>query len=343
MKRLLYTSILTVFSFYICSREGTAQSLNAVNPIQSGFAVITPLDGTDQGLSVSEIFGHEFGGALFRSSVLPSPLVTLTSVVARSDPNSAIDTGVAIVNPNAGAATIGLTLNNQEGVTVGIATIAVAGRQQISRFVTELFPGNAALSQPFAGLLFISADIPVGVLGLTFTGPSFTSLPVATQLSTGNVAITNPPPPETFNAGGAGSIPPVGPIPPIPQTVPVPIPTTIAGIPSTFPGTPQPVGGISGVATTSGTGFVLVGGDVVVFTMPFIAQGIGGPLAVLLPQVATGGGWASTIAIANTSSVDRTVRADFYTSEGGPLLLPFGTAVPSIRVPAGGVVTLSTN
>ena len=64
------------------------------------------------------------------------------------------------------------------------------GRQQISRFVTEVFAGTPQLSGPFAGLLFITSDFPIGVLGLTFTGPSFTSLPVATQVGTNGTITT---------------------------------------------------------------------------------------------------------------------------------------------------------
>jgi hypothetical protein len=91
-------------------------------------------------------------------------------------------------------------------------------------------------------------------------------------------------------------------------------------------------------SSTSANGFILVRGDVF-FAIPAIAAGIGGIAAQLLPQIATGGGWESTIAIANTSAVE----ADFFNSQGGPLQLPFGSSVTGILVPAGGVVTLSTN
>ena len=87
---------------------------------------------------------------------------------------------------------------------------------------------------------------------------------------------------------------------------------------------------------------VLVRADVV-FVFPEITTGVGGVAAQLLPQVASGGGWFTTIAIANTSSADQVVRADFFNSLGGPLLLPFGSRLTGIVVPAGGVVTLSTN
>jgi hypothetical protein len=300
--------------------------------------------------------------------------VTSTSVFTRSDPNAAIDTGVAIVNPNAATARVVLTLNNEQGITIASRTITVAPRQQISRFVIELFFGTPELLSPFSGLLFITSDFPVGVLGLAFTGPSFTSLPVATQLNPNNTVtggigtgttstfVIRGQPPQTFNAptNTAGSIPPVQPIPPVPPTITTPIPNTITQVPNTITQVPSTFSSLPPLVPTTGTfaplittpppvqsstsanGFILVRGDVF-FAIPSMAAGIGGIAAQLLPQIATGGGWESTIAIANTSAVDRLVRADFFNSEGGPLLLPFGSSVTGILVPTGGVVTLSTN
>jgi hypothetical protein len=382
MRRSLYAFLLPIVCVSVCSSQvAIAQTDSIGTLIETGFAVITPLGGDGQGLSVSEVFGQEINGILFRSSVLPSPLVTATSVFTRTDPSAAVDTGIAIVNPNAVSATVVLSLNNEQGITIATRTITVDGRQQISRFVLELFFGTPQLSAPFAGLLFITSDIPVGVLGLAFTGPSFTSLPVATQLNTTGV-IT--PGTSTFVIGGlvpqtptvpvntatvpintAGAIPPVAPIPPVPQTITTPlpititqVPNTITQVPSTFSGLPPTVPTIGNatpittttpafttttpVSTTSGTGFILVRGDVI-FVFPQIEVGVGGIAAQLLPQVATGGGWQSTIAIANTSGVDQVVRADFFNSQGGALVLPFGSSVTNILVPAAGVVTLSTN
>jgi len=358
MKRLLFAFLLPIFCVLFCSSQAAmAQNSEIGTPIETGFAIITPLGGDGQGLGVSEVFGLEVNGILFRSSVLPSPMVTLTSVFTRTDPSSAIDTGLAIVNPNANTVTIVLRLNNDQGITIATRTIFVGGLQQISRFVTELFFGTPELLKPFSGLLFISSDFPVGVLGLTFTGPSFTALPVATQLTPANptttvviTGTTNVSGVQTFNApvNTAGAIPPVLPIPPVPPTITTPLPTTITEIPSTFSNLPPvvPNGTPTVVVTPTTTvptgGVIVVRGDVV-FPVPLIGAGIGGFAAQLLPQVVTGGGWSSTIAIANTTSADQFVRADFFNSQGGPLVLPFGSSVSSILVPAAGVVTLSTN
>lgn len=79
--------------------------------------------------------------------------------------------------------------------------------------------------------------------------------------------------------------------------------------------------------------------------VPVISPGIGGPDAVLLPQFAVGGGWASEIVIVNTRSVSMTVRVDLFDPNGLPLTATLnnvsGSSFQNIVIPAGGVITLA--
>jgi hypothetical protein len=370
MKRSLYAFLIAIFfaSFGLAQTTVTS-TISVSGTIQTGFVVITPIAGTGQGLSVSETFGEQVGGALFQSSVLSSPLITLTDIVVNVDPILGLNTGVAFVNPNNATATVTLTLGNQQGAAVAARTLTVDPHQQVSKFVTELFAGEPATTVPMTGLLFINSTSPVGVLGLSFNGLSFTSLPVASQLSanasvgSGTVG--------TFTAIPATSItgPVVSTVTGVAGTQIAPaVPTTITQIPSTFPGlvtqssisgvtTPptaipvtgtvpitSPVIPLTGTAqfttTPAPTGTTVV--SPAVFIMPEIAAGIGGTGSLLLPQVAAGGGWVSQITIANTSGTPQTVRVDFFDSMGAPLLLPFGSSVPSVVINPGGVATFST-
>ena len=347
MERLLYAFVLAIITASFCFGQITlTQNLANTGPIQTGFAVITPLQGGGQGLSVSETLAEQVNGNVFQTSVLPSPLVTLTDVFMNSDPSSGANTGISVVNPNDAAATVTFTLRNQQGVTIGVRTLTVGGRQQISRFVTELFAGVPELSQPMTGLVFINSSVAVGVLGLAFQGPSFTSLPVATQLAANNVisAGTGTPTigisttvvtPQTpiFSTGVMTS--PV--TAPIATSVVSPLPGTITQAPSSIAGIAptQPIVG-STTPLVNATG----GGPVI--AAPQIGIGAGGTAALLLPQVVTGGGWTSQIVIANTSATPQLVRVDFFNSTGGPLVLPMGSILPNVLVPAGGFVTLST-
>src|SRR5215471_17179836 len=163
------------------------------NTIQTGFAVVTPLYGGGTGLNVSDTLSARIGGNFGQTTVLSAPLVTLTNIPVNFDSNAAVNTAVTIVNPNEGGAAVTLTLRDQSGGLVGVRNITIAGRRQLSRFVAELFASLLRSPGPFEGLLFISsnANAPVVAMGLAFNGPSFTSLPVATQLNP-NAVITAP-------------------------------------------------------------------------------------------------------------------------------------------------------
>lgn len=373
--KLLWCALLLVISIPLISfGQGT---------IQTGFVVITPVFGTGDGLSVSETFGEQVGPNFFQSSVPQSPLVTLTNVVVNTDLNTGLNTGLAIVNPNNSPVSVELTFRNGLGLVTATRTITLAARQQESRFVTEIFAGDPVTAGPMVGSLFISSSAPVGVLGLSFNGFSFTSLPVATQLAANNVttvgvnsgiaataSIGNPITTVGVNAG----ITAVAGLPPgVPSTITA-IPDTITQIPATFPGLiPQqpvfgvttplsgvpPIGAVTAVPiTTPITGvtstFTTVTGQIVttasgatilvpsVIVFPQVTAGVGGTGALLLPQVAAGGGWVSQITIANTSGVTQAVRIDFFDSNGAPLSLSTGATIQNVVIAPGGVATITT-
>jgi hypothetical protein len=79
--------------------------------------------------------------------------------------------------------------------------------------------------------------------------------------------------------------------------------------------------------------------------VPTIAAGIGGAGAVVLPQFAANGGWATQIVIANTSTASLTVRVDIYRPDGTALRAALNgqtnNAFTNIVIPAGGVVSLA--
>jgi hypothetical protein len=76
-------------------------------------------------------------------------------------------------------------------------------------------------------------------------------------------------------------------------------------------------------------------------TFPQISQVVG-VTAALLPQIAVGGGWVSQITIANSLTIEQTVRVDFFNPAGGPFILPTGASAVNVTIPAGGIVNIST-
>ena len=344
MKLLLYAFVLAVIAAGLSYGQATLTQIPvSAETLQTGFAVITPLSGREEGLSVSEVFAEQIDRNLFQTSVVASPLITLTGVGVSANPAAALDIGIAIVNLNASPAEVTFNLRDQQGVTTAAATMTIEARQQISRFVTEIFFGNPAFPQPLTGLMFISSDLPVAVVALAFNGPGFTALPVASQLSTNNVFTmaspsfsTTIPATPTFNG-----VPTLLPIPTLTSpSLPVPIAgSTTSLVTSTglftagtqFSAAPA----VRGVSTST-----FGAAPSLTFVFPQLAFGVGGTGALVLPQVVTGGGWGTQITIANTLPFSQTVRVDFFNPLGSPLVLPFGSTISDIVIGPGGVVAI---
>jgi hypothetical protein len=157
-----------------------------------------------------------------------------------------------------------LTLRRDDGTLVATTSLTVAGLNQTSKFVTELF-GQSAIPSEMLGTLTVTSTAPIAAVGLRFRGINFSTIPV-----------TN-------------------------------------------------------LASAS--------------TVPTIAAGVGGSGAVLLPQFAGGGGWATQVVVANTGTTSLTVRIDLFRQDGTPLRTGMnGTTASSftnIVIPAGGVFSLA--
>ena len=78
--------------------------------------------------------------------------------------------------------------------------------------------------------------------------------------------------------------------------------------------------------------------------LPVITTGVGGEGALLLPQFATGGGWATEVVIANSAASSITVRLDLFNTDGTPLTATLNgktaSSFPNLVIPAHGVLEL---
>ena len=215
--------------------------------------------------------------------------------------------------------------------------------------------------------MFIGSDVPIAVVALAFSGGTFTALPVAAQLSGNNVitaqtvpgviATTTTPVVSTFGVIPVPTTPPLSvsaPLTPTFNGVPTPptlLPPPVVPIVPTTPITGSAIPLVTSTGPVTGTAFVTTPVSSfatttqnvfpsLMFALPQLAAGVGGPGALMLPQVATGGGWTTQITIANTSTVIQTVRVDLFNSFGGILASPLGPTVQGIVIPPGGVATL---
>jgi hypothetical protein len=139
--------------------------------VQTGFAVIQPVVGTGAGLLVSGKIAFNTGDQVSQSNVWSGSVVTATTLVVDSDSSTGQDTGIAIVNASNFAANITFTLTSQQGALVTSRTIALASLHQMSRFVSEL------LGVKGTGLLTINSTAPIVVMGLQYSGLSFSLVP----------------------------------------------------------------------------------------------------------------------------------------------------------------------
>lgn len=248
---------LATFSTWMWADQGGS--------VQVGYAIITPTGTNTSGLVVFETFGEIHDNKASQAGVLPANMTTDALIFVSSDGRLSRNLGVAIANPGSKDATLTLVLHRADGSVLATKTIVVKKGQQVARFVTELFADQPEVAMGFMGLLEITSDNPVAIIGLRFRGENFSTLPV-TSLS-----------------------------PPTP--------------------------------------------------VPLVAPGVGGPNAVILPQFAAGGGWASEIIIGNSGTKDLIVRVDVFGRDGNPLVVSLNGQTASsfvnLTVPAGGVIRLA--
>jgi hypothetical protein len=81
-------------------------------------------------------------------------------------------------------------------------------------------------------------------------------------------------------------------------------------------------------------------------TLPSFGEGVGGSGAVLLPQFAAGGGWATELVIVNAGTANMTVQVDLFKADGTSLFTTLNnqksaSTYPNIKIPAGGVYVLA--
>jgi len=147
-------------------------------------------------------------------------------------------------------------------------------------------------------------------------------------------------------------------IPPIKVTARTQITRFVTELFSTQPSVPQDLTGTMDIASDSPVAVMGVRFRGINFStmpatnlsaplpVPVVATGIGGPNAVILPQFATGGGWATEIILANTGASALTVRVDLFGQDGLPLVATLNGQSSSsfidIMIPAGGVVVLDS-
>jgi len=120
--------------------------------------------------------------------------------------------GVAFANPSATVSAVTLSLRDESGFVLGSpAIVSAPGRQQVSRFLNELF-GSDIVGSGFRGSLRMQSATAFAAIGLRFSGPIFSTLPVAIIApvpgvpSATLIAGTRPNAPQAGIVGGSNAL-----------------------------------------------------------------------------------------------------------------------------------------
>jgi hypothetical protein len=167
----------SVFSFTVQSNRVTKIVLTGDNTLRSGWAKVT-LPSTAN-LTTNAIFQtFNVNTLVSEASVLESAEVQRGLIFVKTQPSTNV--GIAFANPTADAKTISLDLYDQQGNVVARHDIALGPNGHLARFVTELFPEIASLTE-FSGSMALHSTATFSAVALRLTGDKIATLPIATD------------------------------------------------------------------------------------------------------------------------------------------------------------------
>jgi hypothetical protein len=175
-------------------------------PVVTGYAIVTvtnginPFDSLAGRLVVFETFGWRSQVPALQAAVLPATLTTRMVFLASANISLSRDVGVAITNPGTIDAFVTMTLRDVRGNVAATKTITIGARGQTSQFVGEFFANGPTLPSGFDGTLTLTANTPVAIVALRFTGTKFTTIPITSLSPSVALPVVAP------NVGGTNAV-----------------------------------------------------------------------------------------------------------------------------------------
>ena len=156
---------------------GHSKVSSGVQALKVGYAEIATSATAPSGTAVVGVWQN--GTLISEAGISASTLTQQARIHAEVD--GPVNTGLALANPNSGAANISFYFTNTSGAQTSSGTLTIPPRSQIAKFLDES-PFSAA--RPTNGTFSFSSDLPVGVTALRgFTNERseflVTTLPVA--------------------------------------------------------------------------------------------------------------------------------------------------------------------
>jgi hypothetical protein len=235
--------------------------------VRSGYVIITPAASSGTPTPTVTFGTVSAGSVQSQAGVVPEPMTTDASMFIEIIPSISRNIAVALVNPSSAPNVVTLTMRDEDGTVLGSpAVVSLAAHQQVAKFINELF-GSEIIGSGLRGSLSLHSSVAFAAVGLRFSGPIFSTLPLAA----------------------------IGVVPGVPTS-------------------------------TSATGT------------------IGGSTALIVPQFAIAGGWATHIALVNNSNAAVAGRIDLFDASGNPMFVGLNGETRStftFSIPIGGTFILA--
>jgi P pilus assembly chaperone PapD len=152
-----------------------------VGSLLQGYAAFT----LPSGVFGYGVFRQSVPGQADQEAVVPLSFAGASSKTLTWEEANLV-TAVAIVNPSSTAATVGVTLWDQNGNTIGTSSVALPPNSKTAAALRSL-PGLSGMVGKRGSAQFMVSTGSVDVLGLRFDGLAFTSIP--TTGGSGNVVV----------------------------------------------------------------------------------------------------------------------------------------------------------
>jgi len=179
-----------ITAFWISSLGGVSRITDGSGQLVTGYGRILATSGSTTPSGVA-IFGLRQNGILVTEAGVPdSPLISSGRIYAEVSSNGLVNTGLAIANPNATAATIAFAIRDISGATIKSGSMLINPNQQLARFLDQdpYFSGTG-----IQGTFTFTSNVPVSVIALRSflneRSPSdflITTLPVVDLASSGS-------------------------------------------------------------------------------------------------------------------------------------------------------------
>ena len=150
------------------------------DPLRTGYLVITPDPGSAGPAATVALATLMNSAVQSQAAIIAQPLVYDASLFAEIDTAIGRNIGVAIANPGYSSSTITITLRYPDGSSAGgPVTMILPERHQAARFLSDALPDS--IPMVFTGSVRIESTAPVALLGVRFSGSTFSVVPFTSR------------------------------------------------------------------------------------------------------------------------------------------------------------------